>query len=241
MKKYIFILVCVIYTSTVYAQYGKYSLDSIKANSKEVNYVNNKWWYIGCSFTNSWTSFNDYTAENIFYKPSLGGVIFAEFYPIKYAGVQVGFGYTQRGTGIVLPDLYSDVTGSDADSTYKMRLRSNNFYFPIALVLKSPNLFKNFKLSASGGIAPNIVFGSHRIMHDTDAGFHLYTEKNENFSRFDLNIHTSFGFEIMAGLKTTFRLHAMAQWGLNDVYKHPSATNFSGKNVLYGIQVSLIY
>lgn len=200
-----------------------------------------KWWYVGAGFTNSWTSFNSYTQENLFFKPSLGGYVLAEFYPIKYVGFQTGFGFTQRGAGILLPDLHSEPDGSDADSTYRMRLRTNNFYFPVAIVLKTPELFKNFRISATGGIAPSYVFGSHRVMQDTDGGFHNYTEVNENFKKWDVNIHASLGIEFMGGFGCIFRMHALAHWGTLSAYRYPGAGNYSGKNVLYGIQLTVLY
>jgi hypothetical protein len=193
----------------------------------------------GLSFYQNWTSIEGNTPE-YFYKPSVGGGIRVEYYPLNFLGFTAGATFQQRGAGVIAPD-----TGFTAPSinTYRLRLRFNYFEFPIAVILRTPHGIAggSVRLSGSVGIAPSINAESNQVWHSVEDGFHISTNVDNDYAKSDMNIFASFGPDINTW-GSTLQVHLIASFGTKNVYNSSGTlSKYNGKNRTYGLRLSWMF
>lgn len=176
-----------------------------------------------------------------FRKPSMGGGMRFEYYPVKNFGVSFGFNYMQRGAGIKLTDEYSAL--GDPDSTNRTRLRFNTIDFPIQLVYRSPFFTRErLSLHAGIGIAPVINFKTNRVFHSVEDGFHLEQKQSDIYFKNDFDINASLGVNIDVTGTAILQVHLVAGRGSANVYNSTSTFgNATGKNNYWGIRVATLF
>jgi hypothetical protein len=212
----------------------------VKDRKKSEKILPEKKWRIGGMYMNSWTSLPGYNTEKTFYKPSLGGMLYAEYTFIPWVGIGMGFGLTQRGAGIKYTHVIQPGLG-DVDSTYRTRVRSNNIILPLGLVIKAP-LWKGARFSFFGGGAFNYAFSGERVYLDVESGFHSRTSQTELYKKVDFLLHASAGLDIQAGSPAAvLRVHFLFNEGLRRVYRGSLSEPYSGKNSLFGIQLGVLF
>src|SRR5690349_18482785 len=128
----------------------------------EVRDVFQKKFTWGLSWNQYWGSIvGTNLPREYFAKPCMGTTLRAQYFPLPFVGASIGFGFQQRGTGIINEDKYGgafthpwEQPQYDADSTYRERLRFRAWEVPIALELRTPmDIVKGVRLSGSAGIS----------------------------------------------------------------------------------------
>ena len=194
---------------------------------------------IGFSFLNVWTDLEGNTPE-LFRKPSLGGVVKVEYYPLDFLGLTAGVGYQQRGYGLILPD-----TGFVAPSinTYRNRVRTNNLEFPLGLILKTPKPIAGGStwLMASAGITPLRMFEANDVYLSVEDGFHVVKDVTKNFTSSDSSIFVSIGPEIdtSAGF---LQVQLIGSFGRSNVFTtENNPKGYSAKNRYFGLSIGCTF
>ena len=197
------------------------------------------------------------SAKALFWKPSIGFTIMAEYYIRPFIGVGVGVGLQQRGTGIVNPDnsggSFSNpwVVGKngvqgDRDSTYRERLRFNSVDVPVSLLLRTPkDVIKGVKLSASIGAL--FVFSDYvnDVFLSVEDGFHKEKDLTDSYNLNDVGLQFSIGPEVNVGA-TAFQLHFVYAKGTSNVFNKGTNSIFgngpeNGKHETIGFRVAWLF
>lgn len=193
----------------------------------------------GFTFLNVWSDVKG-TTPDTFTKPSLGGNVKAEYYPLDFLGFTAGVGYQQRGYGLTLPD-----TGFVAPSinTYRNRIRMNSVEFPIGLILKTPKPIAGGStwMMASVGVSPLYMFEANDVYLSVEDGFHIVKDVTSSFNQSDMPIFISIGPEIdtSAGY---FQVQLIGSFGTAEVYSSANNPNgYSGKNRYLGFSIGCTF
>lgn len=193
----------------------------------------------GFTFLNVWSDVKGNTPDT-FTKPSLGGNVKAEFYPLDFLGFTAGIGYQQRGYGVVLPD-----TGFVAPSinTYRNRVRMNSVEFPIGLILKTPKPLAGGStwLMASVGVSPLVMFDANDVYLSVEDGFHIVKDVTSSFNKSDMPIFVSIGPEIdtSAGF---LQVQLIGSFGTSELYTDVNnPKGYSGKNRFLGFSIGCTF
>lgn len=194
---------------------------------------------VGFSFLNVWSDVKGNTAD-LYTKPSVGGILKVEFYPLDFLGLTAGVGYQQRGYGLILPD-----TGFVAPSlnTYRNRVRTNNLEFPLGLILKTPKPIAGGStwLMATVGITPLRMFEANDIYLSVEDGFHVIKDVTKNFNSSDSPIFVSVGPEIdtSAGF---LQVQLIGSFGRSNVFTtENNPKGHSAKNRFFGVSIGCTF
>lgn len=193
----------------------------------------------GFTFFNVWSTVKGNTPE-IFTKPSLGGNLKMEYYPLDFLGITAGVGYQQRGFGLTLPD-----TGFVAPSlnTYRNRIRTNNIEFPIGIILKTPKPIAGGStwLMATVGVSPLYMFEANDVYLSVEDGFHIVKDVTSSFNQSDIPIFVSIGPEIdtSAGF---LQVQFIGSFGTSEVFTGINNPNgYTGKNRFLGFSIGCTF
>ena len=193
----------------------------------------------GFTFFNVWSTVKGNTPE-IFTKPSLGGNLKMEYYPLDFLGITAGVGYQQRGFGLTLPD-----TGFVAPSlnTYRNRIRTNNVEFPIGIILKTPKPIAGGStwLMATIGVSPLYMFEANDVYLSVEDGFHIVKDVTSSFNQSDMPIFVSIGPEIdtSAGF---LQVQFIGSFGTSEVFTGINNPNgYTGKNRFLGFSIGCTF
>lgn len=194
---------------------------------------------VGFSFLNVLTDVQG-TTPDLFAKPSLGGVLKVEYYPLEFLGFTAGIGYQQRGYGLILPD-----TGFVAPSLniYRNRIRTNNLEFPLGLILKTPKPIAGGStwLMATVGVSPLRMFEATDIYLSVEDGFHVIKDVTKNFTSSDSPVFVSIGPEIdtSAGF---LQVQLIGSFGRSNVFTTDNnPKGYSGKNRFFGVSLGCTF
>lgn len=181
-----------------------------------------------------------------FAKPCVGASLRAEYYPLSFIGVGVGFGVQQRGTGLINEDReggtfthpWFGLQGNTEDSTYRQRLRMNTIEVPVTLLLRTPkDVIKGMRVSGAAGL----VWIKNDYVKDfwlkPEDGFHTITDVSDDYIKQDLGYQMSIGADIDAG-QTIFQFHLVYSKGTKNVYKTGPA---DGRVETYGFRFAWLY
>ncbi len=230
---------------------GAQTMNSIKAEDSVQMTLTKKFRW-GVSMNLYWTKFHGSDLPISYYaKPSMGMNIRAEYYFNSWFGLGAGFGYQQRGTGIVNVDNSGGAfshpwivnqygTQGDVDSTYLEKLRFNTLEFPLTILLKTPkDVVKGIKLSAAAGIIYIYNIEANDVYQSIVDGFHKSTDVTSQYIRHDLGYQLSAGIDIdTGGNGTLFQLHFVYNEGLGNVF---AAAQGTGTQVSYGLRFACLF
>jgi hypothetical protein len=230
---------------------GAQTLSSIRAEESAKSPFE-KNFRMGVSFNIYWTKFRGPDLPSTYYaKPSLGMNIRAEYYFTSFLGVGAGFGYQQRGTGVINPDetggafshpwvVNKNGVQGDPDSTYLQKIRFNTLEFPVTVLLRTPNeVIKGVRLSAAAGLIYLYNIEANDVYQSIVDGFHKDTPVTADYVRHDLGYHFSFGADIDAGTSgTIFQLHLVYNEGLKNVF---AAGQGTGTQAAYGLRLACLF
>jgi len=229
MKKIIIVCALVFGVNFVYGQ-GVKEEKSISSKDK---------FRVGFSFLNVWSDVKGNTAD-LYTKPSVGGTLKVEYYPLDFLGLTAGVGYQQRGYGLILLD-----TGFVAPSlnTYRNRVRTNNLEFPLGLILKTPKPIAGGStwLMATVGVSPLRMFEANDIYLSVEDGFHVIKDVTKNFTSSDSPIFVSIGPEIdtSAGF---LQVQLIGSFGRSNVFTtENNPKGYSGKNRFFGLSIGCTF
>jgi hypothetical protein len=229
MKKLLIILTIVFGTTLAYGQ--EKAPEAAKPKHDKF-----RW---GFTFMNVWSDVQGSTPD-LYTKPSLGGIVKVEYYPVEFLGITAGVGYQQRGYGLILPD-----TGFVAPSlnTYRNRIRTNNLEFPIGLILKTPKPIAGGStwLTANVGISPLRMFEANDVYLSVEDGFHIVNDVTTSFNRSDSPVFVSFGPEIdtSAGY---LQIHLIGSFGSKELFTDVNnPKGYSGKNRFIGLSIGCTF
>lgn len=241
LYKLIAIMVLAAVATQANAQFKGDSTWKTQPQKGELNLFRTKKFYWGFVFYQNFSNIKDNTDTiTYFRKPSLGGGMRFEYYPVKNLGVSFGFNYMQRGAGIKLVDEYSAL--GDADSTNRTRLRFNTIDFPIQLVYRSPFVRERWTLHAGIGIAPVLNFKTNRVFHSVEDGFHLEEKKSDIYFKSDFDINASLGINVDVTGSAILQVHLVAGMGTANIYNSASTFgNASGKNNYFGLRLATLF
>lgn len=198
-----------------------------------------KKFFVGGTFLNVWSSVEGNT-PTYFYKPSLGGTLKVEYYPLKFLGFSVGVGYQQRGAGVTAPD-----TGFTSPSTNvnRLRFRLNYLDFPVMIILRTPHGIGGgtVRFSGSFGVTPAYMFKSLQIWHSVEDGFHRTTDYTADINEFDVNMQAAIGADINTW-SSILQIRLVGSFGTKNIYNNTgSFSSFNGKNRFYGISLGWMF
>ncbi len=194
----------------------------------------------GFTYTQSWSTIKgNNLAASYFGKASVGLLVSAEYYPLKFLGFTLGVGYQQRGTGIKNSTSYPLGT---VDSTYRDRLRFNTFEFPIAIILRTPkDVIKGLRFSGSLGIVP-LINGSSRdvkiSLEPNVANLDKVKDVSANYFKNDVAIQFTAGSEIDMAASQVIKVQFYYSMGTTNVYTTGQGT---GHNQNAGIRLSWMF
>jgi hypothetical protein len=229
MKKLFIILLFVFGVTLAYGQ-------EKAAEKTEPKHDKLRW---GFSFLNVWSDVKG-TTPDLYTKPSLGGTLKVEYYPVEFLAITAGIGYQQRGYGLILPD-----TGFVAPSinTYRNRIRTNNVEFPIGLILKTPKPIAGGStwLTATVGISPLRMFEASDVYLSVEDGFHVVKDVTTSFSKSDAPLFVSFGPEISTSAGF-LQVQLIGSFGSKEVFTDiNNAKGYSAKNRFFGVSIGCTF
>ncbi|MEY4931203.1 MAG: hypothetical protein RI909_1927 [Bacteroidota bacterium] len=184
--------------------------------------------------------------KEYFAKPCVGASLRAEYYPLSFLGIGVGFGVQQRGAGIINEDKtggtftrpWFGLQDNTEDSTYRERLRMNTIEVPITLLLRTPkDVVKGMRLSAAAGVVWIKNDYVKDFWHKPEDGFHTIIDVADDYIKQDLGLQASVGADIDAG-QSVFQVHLLYTKGTKNIYKTGSG---DGRVETYGIRVAWLY
>lgn len=221
---------------------GMAQIDSSKV--KKFSYGTSRFdkkFLFGASFNNGWSRYLEFEDEEVFTKPDLGLYLKAEYYFSSRIGLAFMVGHQQLGTGIITPDSDPGIFGSP-DSTYRLRLRTNNISMPITIQFRTAKeIFPNGKLSGGIGIAPKIVYDAKSIFHSIEDGFHEKIDITAQFTKLDYPVRLNFGVDFNAGNSCLFRVNFLAEYGFVKMYSNSVTNSLSGRNILFGFDFDFLF
>ena len=184
--------------------------------------------------------------KEYFAKPCVGASLRAEYYPLSFIGVGVGFGVQQRGAGIINEDKTGGIftkpwfgtQDNTEDSTYRERLRMNTIEVPVTLLLRTPkDIVKGMRLSAAAGIVWIKNDYVKDFWHKPEDGFHTIINVDNDYIKQDLGYQASLGADIDAG-QSVFQVHFVYTKGTKNIYKTGSG---DGRVETYGFRLAWLY
>jgi hypothetical protein len=176
----------------------------------------------------------------------VGASLRAEYYPLSFIGIGVGFGVQQRGAGIINEDKtggtfshpWFGLQDNTEDSTYRERLRMNTIEVPVTLLLRTPkDVVKGLRLSAAAGIVWIKNDYVKDFWHKPEDGFHTIINVENDYIKQDLGYQASLGADIDAG-QSIFQVHFVYTKGTNNIYKTGAG---DGRVETYGFRVAWLY
>jgi hypothetical protein len=250
MKKHISTLACALMmTVAAMAQESpqrrqnealKVSRESILKEGNMPNAFDAKKFRAGVSMNVYWSAIvGPDLPEEYFWKPSLGGTIRAEYYPVPWIGVSTGIGYQQSGAGVVNKDISGGAFAhpwivnkfgvrGDPDSTYLEKLRFSIIEIPVMLALRTPFDVIQPGWRISGGIGPNFirVVEVNKIFQSIVDGFHDDHYIKENYLKNDIGLMAALGMDIDSGTGQMFQVQFVYLRGTRNVYKADPGTGY---------------
>ncbi len=194
----------------------------------------------GFAYTQSWSTIKGSNlAAPYFGKVSVGLLVSAEYYPLKFLGFSLGAGYQQRGTGIKNLTVYPAGT---VDSTYRNRLRFNTFEFPIVVILRTPkDIIKGLRFSGSFGIVPLINRSSRDVkisLEPNVADLDKVKDVSANYFKNDVAVQFTAGPEIDMAGNQVVKVQFYYSMGTANVY---AAGQGTGHNQNLGIRLCWMF
>jgi hypothetical protein len=185
-------------------------------------------------------------------KPSMGGGIRIEYYPLNWLGISVGLGVQQKGS--IYPTPFSGNTDSlnkavrnvpvTTDVRLNNRLKLCGAEIPIMLHFRTPKeIVRNLRLSAAIGFIPTYNF---RMVYSIVDANVVNINLKSSIIPWDISYTASLGPEFSIGNSSILRLHIFGKWGTVNSYKNLAQnSDFSGftggKNNYYGCSLSLLF
>jgi len=244
MKRYICLSALVIFTilSTEVLSQTK---ESILAET-ETRDVFEKKFYWGPSFHQSWgTIKGPNLPKEYFSKPCFGASLRAEYYPLSFIGIGLGFGVQQRGAGIRNQDNYGGSfthpwePNYDPDSTYRERLRMNTIDIPLTLLLRTPrDVVKGVRLTGAIGVVWIKNDYVKEFWHKPEDGFHTIINVDDQYIKKDLGYQFEFGADINAAQACVLQFHLVYSVGSKNVYTTGTS---DGHTETYGFRVTWLF
>ena len=185
--------------------------------------------------------------KEFFAKPCIGFNVRAEYYPLSFIGIGVGFGVQQRGTGVINEDKeggtfthpWFGLQGNTEDSTYRERLRFNTIEIPVTLLLRTPNdVIKGVRLSGAAGVVWFKNDYVHDFWHKPEDGFHTIIDVSDQYISDELAYQLSFGADINAGGAGVFQIHLVYTKGTTNIYKTAPS---DGRLETYGFRAAWLF
>lgn len=220
--------------------------EEIMAQAVEKNIFEKKLKF-GLSWNQYWgTIKGSNLPKEYFAKPCVGASLRAEYYPLSFVGIGVGFGVQQRGAGIINVDNsggtftkpWFGVQGSTEDSTYRERLRMNTIEVPVTLLLRTPkDVIKGVRLTGAAGIVWIKNDYVKDFWHKPEDGFHTITNVEDDYIKQDLGYQMSVGADIDAG-QSIFQVHLVYTKGTKNIYTTGSG---DGRVETYGFRLAWLY
>ena len=208
----------------------------------------------GADYNFFWTKFDgdkiSDKSTGYFYKPSVGMNVKVEYYPISYVGVGLGFGFQQRGTGVLNPDysggafahpweVDSNGNHGNPDTTHIQRLRMNSIDVPLTILLRSPKLFNGgMKLSAAAGINYSHIINVKDTWYEVVGGMHTINMVTNDYVRNAFAYQLEFGPDINAGDVSVFQVHFIYSKGLSNVFAKDQGT---AKQASFGVRIAWLF
>jgi len=185
-------------------------------------------------------------ARDYFGKPCLGFNLRAEYYPLSFLGVGVGYGIQQRGAGIINLDKSGgsfthpwELPQFNGDSTYRERLRFNTWELSMTLLLRTPrDVVKGMRLSAAAGISLVRVTRVNDVFMSVEDGYHLDQVVTSDYASRDLPYQVSFGADIDVAGSSIFQVHLVYTKGTKNLY---AANQGDARLVTYGFRLAWLY
>lgn len=219
---------------------------SILAEAEVENPFNKKL-RVGLSWNQYWGIIKGTNLEKEhFAKPCVGASLRAEYYPLPFIGVGMGFGVQQRGTGLINEDRvggpytkpWLGLQGDTEDSTYRQRLRMNTIEVPVTLLLRTPkDVVRGLRLSGAAGLVWINNDYVKDFWHKPEDGFHTITDVSDDYIKQEFGFQCSLGTDIDAG-QTLFQVHLVYSRGTKNVYKIGPA---DGRVETYGFRVAWLF
>lgn len=161
-----------------------------------------------------------------FAKPCMGTTLRLQYYVLPFVGASVGFGFQQRGSGVINED---NVGGAfthpweepqyDGDSTYRERLRFRGWEVPIAIELRTPmDIVKGVRLSGSAGISWYTSSEVKTYFLSVEDGYHKITDVSNDYLKSDVALQLSAGADINAGNACVLQVHFIYTKSSSNVY-----------------------
>jgi hypothetical protein len=241
MKNSILFLIC-LSTSLSYGQddlLGKY--DSLAPSYGATTKLEKKFLW-GFHYNLAWTDMAGVDSFATFTKPAVGAVVKVNYFPFPWLGFSLGAGHQMRGFGLITTDYYQAL--GERDSTYRCRMRTNNFELPFQVILRAPafDFMPNGKFSLMLGVTPTTIFMAKRVFISVEDGFHDVTKIKSSYAPgFDFPLHAGLGVDMNAGNAALFRLHLFAEYGMKNMFYNPVLDHYSGRNTLFGLQISWLW
>jgi len=202
---------------------------------------------LGLSWNQYWGTFKGSSLpKEYFAKPCVGASLRAEYYPLSFIGIGVGFGVQQRGAGIINEDKtggtfshpWFGLQDNTEDSTYRERIRMNTIEVPLTLLLRTPkDVVNGLRLSAAAGVVWIKNDYVKDFWHKPEDGFHTIIDVADDYIKQDLGYQASLGADIDAG-KSIFQVHFVYTKGMKNIYTNGTG---DGRVETYGFRVAWLY
>ena len=244
MKKIITLAIAIVLSgaSKVSAQTAEEILK--EAEVKDVFQKKLRW---GLSWNQYWGSIvGSNLPREYFAKPCMGTTLRLQYHPLSFIGASVGFGFQQRGSGVINEDKVGgafthpwEIPQYDADSTYRERLRFRGWEIPIALELRTPmDILHGVRISGSAGISWYTSSEVKTFFLSVEDGYHQITDVSDDYHKSDIALQLSGGFDINAGGAAILQVHFIYTKSSSNVYN----TGLSdGRLKTVGFRVSCLF
>lgn len=252
-KKYLLAALLIVSGLLSFQASGQQSLKEHILESGKLKDTFQKNFHWGLSMNMYWSSITgEQVSDSYFYKPSIGGMVRAEYYFSKVVGVGLGAGFQQLGAGL----KNSDVTGGayshpwitsdlgfvgNLDSTYLERLRFSTVQIPITIHLRTKHdvLQQGMRLSGSAGALFIHNSRVNQTYQSSIDGDHPYNWVTDNYVR------NQWGYQITAGTDidsggggSMFQVHFVFTQSLSNIYAKGQG---DGRHTSYGVRISWMF
>lgn len=157
-------------------------------------------------------------------KFNMGAGLRAEYFFTKKIGITLQGGFMQRGS------LFDKETAD-----YSPRYRFNYMDAVLGLGYRTKELFKNFQ----GNM--NLGFSEHTLLNASRANSYNAVNITNDIKPIDYGIHLGIGGNIFCFGKDFLQFQLFANAGLTNIFTGTFEMNgISGKNILYGLQLSYL-
>jgi len=203
---------------------------------------------LGVSWNQYWGTFKGANLpKQYFAKPCVGASLRAEYYPLSFIGVGVGFGLQQRGAGIINEDKtggtftrpWLGLQDNTEDSTYRERIRMNTIEVPVTLLLRTPrDIVKGVRLSMAAGVVWIKNDYVKDFWHKPEDGFHTILDVSDDYIKQDLGYQVSLGGDISSAGESVFQVHFVYTKGMKNIYTTGSG---DARAETYGFRLAWLY